>query len=260
MRICSGLTARVVEVSPDTIRHSAEHSSVSSGCSVTTLKEIVQRVIGMVDLLEPAGGAAQQHDAWFRLQGVAQPPSRVGVDHVREEHVQVLHQQHNPFPMAVCEIQNRPQAAIGQVAVIPCAPQVIVGQAQIGALVVRSLLHQTTQALQPEFPNGGDLVILLGEHDGIEPLQRTVPAHLGRHAQQQVGFSAAPRSDHQCMGVGLAGTRAQAFQKRIELAGAHTERRYDLIVCQEARVVFLDADCHCGPPFPIYRWLIGVKY
>ena len=189
-----------------------------------------------------------------------QPPSRVGVDHVGEEHIQVLHQQHNPLFMAVCEIQNRPQAAIGQVPVIPSGPEVIVGQAQIGALVVRSLLGQAAQALQPEFPNGGDLVTLLGEHDGVELRQRTIPAHLGRHAQQQVSFSAAPRSDHQCMSVGLAGTCAQAFQKRLELAGAHAERSYDLIVSEETRVVFLDADCHCGPFFPTYRWLIGVKY
>ncbi|MCY3847005.1 MAG: hypothetical protein OXH69_26085, partial [Acidobacteria bacterium] len=201
-------------------------------------EKVVQRSIRVVDLVEAAGRAREHDDARFGLQRLAQPPSLIGVGHVPEQHVQVLGQQQEPLVLLVREVQQRPEATIGQRPIVADGSQLFDGAMQVGCVVsARRLRRQVGQTLQPEFPGGGDVVALLREHDREEARrQRGIPVQLGRDAQEHGRLPAATRADHELVGVRGSGTVAQDVDEQLELCRSHAVRRHELVVGEEAGV------------------------
>ena len=197
-------------------------------------------MVRAVDFVESAGRAREQDDPRLGLERLPQPPSGFpGVRHVPEHHVQVLDHQHQPLVLPVREIQESGEAALAKRPVVADGAQILDGQAQVGAVLpLWRLVREAGQTFQPELPGAGDLVALLREDDGEEGgRQPGIPAHLGRDPQEQARLPAAARADHDLVLVRASGALAQHLDDRIELARPHAERRDQLVVGEEPRVV-----------------------
>ena len=129
-------------------------------------EEVVQGAVRVVDLIEAAGCAREHDNPRLGLEDLSQPPTRVGIGHVPEQHVQVLHHQHEPLVLAIGEVQQRAETTVRQRLVVADGSQLGGSSVQVGSvLTARGLSREIGQTLQPEFPGGGDLVALLREDD-----------------------------------------------------------------------------------------------
>ena len=124
--------------------------------------------------------------------------------------------------------------------------EVLVGKAQAFALILRGLLGQAAKAFQPQFTAGGYLVAFLGEYDWKEAGKGRVSANFGRHAEQQMRLAAAAGSDDEGVRARACAALAQGLYERVELRGSDAERGNDLVVSEEARIVFLNCYRHCS--------------
>ena len=77
-------------------------------------KEVIQGLIGAVDLIEAAGGASQQDDPGFGLERFSEPPACVAVHHVPQHHVEIFHQEHEPFAHVVRKIEQDSETVLGE--------------------------------------------------------------------------------------------------------------------------------------------------
>ena len=103
-----------------------------------------------VDLVKPAGRAAEQDDPWLSLERLAELPADIWIAHVREEHVEVLDDKQEARVMMIGEVEQRAEASFSQcVIVIRDSPEIVVGQPEARLLIGRSLVRQAAETFQP---------------------------------------------------------------------------------------------------------------
>ena len=67
--------------------HRAAHSFVRRPDKRQRSEEVIERVLGVVDLIETTGCSSEQHDSRLGLQHLAQTPAGIRVGHILEERV-----------------------------------------------------------------------------------------------------------------------------------------------------------------------------
>ena len=201
-------------------------------------EEVVQGAVRVVDLVEAAGCAREHDDPRLGLQDLSQPPPRVPIGHIPEQHVQVLDQQHEALAVPIGEVQQRAETTIGQLLVVADCAQLLDRAVQIGGVFpARGLSCQIGETLQPELTCRPDLVALLREGDReIARRQRRVPPCFRRDAQKQARLPAAARADHDLVRVRVSGALAQNLDEHLELRRSHAVRPHELIVGEKPRV------------------------
>ena len=129
-------------------------------------EQVVQGLVRVVDLVEPASRTRNQDDPGLGLENLAQPPSCILVGHVPEHHVQVLDQQHEPLALTIREIEQGSKATVLQHPVVANSAQFVIGAMQVrAAFPVWRLDGETRQTFQPELPLRGNLVALFRENN-----------------------------------------------------------------------------------------------
>ena len=165
-------------------------------------EQLEERLVGVVQPREPAGGRSEQHDPWFRLQRLAQLPAEI-VIHVPTERLQILDHEDELFVQPVRGVQYCGPGAVFQVFPGPTAGQVGLRGGQFPRQVgvgLGGFPREVEQRLQPEVAHVEDFLAFFHEPDRQQPFgQCGVRAHLRGDARQQHGLAAATGGDEQDM-------------------------------------------------------------
>ena len=129
-------------------------------------KEVIQGLVGTVNLIEATGCASNQDDPGFGLQCLSELPARVRVHHVPKHHVEILHQEHESLAAGVRKIEKGSKTARNEGLIILHSAQIFPGATEgCRRLRLWSLPSETIQTLQPELAASADFVAFLRKRD-----------------------------------------------------------------------------------------------